>query len=224
VSSNVQKTPFVSTLNRFAEGKTSDAGQIDGKALPASVVAVNGSIVTVKFEIQDPTFTLPSVTVPVFGPEYVRYPIQAATASAPGTFGMVVSADAYLGGMSGLGGGVAGLVQQGNLATLVFLPIGNKNWVAAPNANAVVIYGVNGNGVVLLDKITGSMASITLTSAGLAIVGNTSIQGNLTVTGAITATGNITAGFGSADQVDLLQHKHSGAGGTGTSGPPVPGS
>jgi hypothetical protein len=43
------------------------------------------------------------------------------------------------------------------------------------------------------------------------------------VTGAITATGNVTAGQGGSS-VELLGHSHSNAGGTGNSGPPVPGS
>jgi hypothetical protein len=42
--------------------------------------------------------------------------------------------------------------------------------------------------------------------------------------GAIQAAGDITAGAGGAGSVTLLSHAHSDAGGTGDSGPPVPGS
>src|ERR1700743_7474 len=123
MTDNAQKTPFQRSMNRFAEQKALSAIQITGKSLPASVVAVDGSIVTVKFEIQANTsnspFTLPNVTCPLAGPECIRYPTQS------GAKGMVVSADAYLGGMSGLGGGVASLGLQANLSALVFFPFGN---------------------------------------------------------------------------------------------------
>ena len=85
--------------------------------------------------------------MPVEGSEYIRLPIQV------GDKGWVKAADAYLGGVSGLGGGVASLVRQGNLAALVFAPIGNTNFATVSNANAVTIYGVNGNGVTIYSDI-----------------------------------------------------------------------
>lgn len=209
---NVQKTPLTKSLNQFAKAKIQDAIQTTGRALPCSVVSVTGAIVKVKFEVQS-GFTLPQVTVPLFGPEYIRYPIQ------PGDKGVVFAADAYLGGMSGLGGGVADLTPRNNLAALVFFPIGNKNW-SVVDPQSVTVYGPNG--VVIRDM--GSAVTLTLTPGGIAIKGNVSINGNLSVTGAITATGNITAGAGGAGAVDLLGHKHSASGGTGVGGPPVPGS
>ena len=62
---------------------------------------------------------------------------------------------------------------------------------------------------------------IVMTSSGIDIVGNISITGNCAVTGAITVTGNITAGYGTADQVDLLNHTHGGvsSGGSQTLAP-----
>lgn len=220
MSGNQQKIPFVSALSRFAENKIDDGNQLLGKSLPCSIKAVvSSSVVTVKFEVQntDPLGqTLPPVTVPVFGPEYIRYPFQV------GDKGIVISADAYIGGVSGLGGGVATLVQQGNLATLVFLPIGNKAWAPTTSPTATVLYGVNGGGVTLLSDIMGQDVSVTLTDSGVAIVGDVTLQGDLAVTGNVTATGNITAGQGTADQVDLLQHFHKL--GTANTTPPVPGS
>ena len=140
------------------------------------------------------------MTVPVEGSEYIRLPIQV------GDKGWVKAADAYLGGVSGLGGGVASLVRQGNLAALVFAPIGNTNFATVSNANAVTIYGVNGNGVTIYSDIKakavsivltntnvvisiGTAVSMTLNNSGVQIVGNTSIQGNLSVNGNITVTG-----------------------------------
>lgn len=136
-----QKTPLAASLNRLSERKINDAMQLVGKALPASVVAVTGSIVTVKFEV-DSNFNLPQVTLPLFGPEYIRYPIQE------GDKGFVVPCDVFLGGMSGLGSGIAALQQAANLSSLVFFPIGNTDW-SDVDPNAVTIYGPNG--VVLRD-------------------------------------------------------------------------
>ena len=167
------RTPLAPALNEFASKAINDAFQLTGKGLPCSVVSVSGAIVTVKFEINS-AFTLPNVTMPLFGPEYIRYPIQK------GDKGTVVPFDAYLGGMSGLGGGVADLTQRANLSTLVFLPIGNKLWTSV-DPNAVTIYGPNG--VVLRD--TGSNSIITLTPSSITIVAPSQIQ---LKTGATTMT------------------------------------
>lgn len=138
MSSNAQKTPIARSLNEFALRKAQSAIQLLGKALPASVVKVDptvGSpIVTVKFEVQSP-FTLPNVTVPLAGSEYIRLPLQ------PGAKGVVFPADTFLGAMSGLGSGTATLVQPGNLSALVFFPIGNLNWTAPDEINALELYG-----------------------------------------------------------------------------------
>src|SRR3954468_18141322 len=119
--SNAQKTPLFQSANRLAENRVGDALQRTGKALPCSVVSKSGSIVTVKFEVNS-DYSLPNVTIPMFGPIYIRYPIQ------PGDKGMVVPADARLSGVSGIGGGTADLSQPGNLTGLVFLPIANTAW------------------------------------------------------------------------------------------------
>ncbi len=217
MTSNVQKTPLVSALNRFTEGKTADADQLTGKSLPCSVkTVVSSGVVVIKFEIQQPSTdptgsTLPEVMVPVMWPEYIRYPVQA------GDKGFCVAADAYLGGVSGIGGGVASLVMQGNLAALAFQPLGNKAWKDTPDAKAVVIYGVGGRGVQLLSDLTDKTVMLVLTSDGIAITGNVTLKGNLSVTGTITATGDITAG-----QVSLETHIHEDDDqGPGVTGPPV---
>ena len=51
MSGNAIKTPFAENLPRTIRNRIADAMQIVGKALPASVVSVSGSIVTVKFEV-----------------------------------------------------------------------------------------------------------------------------------------------------------------------------
>ena len=145
MASNAQKTPFAPYQNLFAQRKVKEAIQRLGKALPCHVVAVSGSIVTVAFDVDSP-FTLPQVTMPMFGPEWIRYPTQV------GDRGITISADTYIGGPSGLGGGTADLTLRANLSMLVWLPIASKNWTPTDDVNAVVIYGPNGGILRTRDK------------------------------------------------------------------------
>lgn len=207
MASNAQKTPVVKTLNEFAAKKAIDAIAILGKALPASVVSVSGSIVTVKFEL-DVTFTLPQVTVPIATSVYRREPTQV------GDLGVVRPADVRLGGISGLGGGTANLTTPSNLGALVWEPVANANWPATDDPNAYVIYGPNGaiirdsgkNCQILLDQtkieITGKNTvkvavganSITISSSGIDIEGTLTINGTAYLahlhSGVTTGAGN----------------------------------
>lgn len=251
MSNNAQKTPLARSLNAFAEKKINDAFQRSGQALPCSVVSVEGAIITVKFEVNS-VYTLPNVTVPMFGAEYIRYPIRA------GDKGCVFPAAARLGGMSGIGGGIADLSQPANLTALVFAPISNSGWVTV-DPDAVVLYGPNG--VVLRDTDSGS--TVTLTPSGIAIEtpeleittsGNVTINcggdttvscvnlsatasdsatvtapdismvGDVSVTGGLSVTGNITTPSDVvAGVISLKLHKTSLVTvGTGIGGPPVP--
>ncbi|ENT3228532.1 hypothetical protein ACE3VA_001171 [Salmonella enterica] len=47
-----------------------------GKILPAEVVSQSGKMVTVTFLLRDIPYTLPQLTIPLFGPQYIRYPMQ----------------------------------------------------------------------------------------------------------------------------------------------------
>lgn len=153
-----RKLPIYSSLVAGARNAASRQNELNGRCMPASVVSVSGSIVTVQFEVNS-EFTLPHMTVPIWGAEYVRLPIQ------PGCKGMVISSDYYLGGMSGLGPGVATIRQNGNMSNLVFLPLGNKNW-SAVDGNALTLYGVDS--VVITDKLGGS-SSVSVTSDGVSM-------------------------------------------------------
>lgn len=223
MADNAQKTWLNLTLNRFGQKKAAEAIQLLGKALPCSVTAIPTAgvpIVTVKFEIDATPFTIPPVTVPLFGPEWVRYPI------AVGTKGVVFPADAYLGGVSGLGDGVAQLGQvPGNLSALVFFPIGNKAWAASEAPTSLVLYGPDGTIIRSEDKT----ATLKVTKddnswtppAGKPIVlnGNVIVNGNLQMSGSILAedgavyagnietSGEITAKHG-AGAVGLSSHTH----------------
>ncbi|MFL3496313.1 hypothetical protein [Citrobacter portucalensis] len=132
-----QKLNFGSSMNRFAERKVEDALQKAGKVLPVSVVKQDGNMITVAFELRDIPYVLPQVTIPLFGPQYIRYPMQ------PGDKGIVIPADTYLGGVSGQGGGIADLTPPANLSALVFLPVSNTEWEGV-DGQVVTIYGPEG--------------------------------------------------------------------------------
>lgn len=214
MTNNAQKTPFARSMHRFAEGKIADALELLGKALPCSVVSVDGAIVTVKFEVQSDVFTFPQVVMPIFGPEYVRYPIQ------PGCLGFAIPADVAISGVDGLGDDVATLVRPANLSALVFFPIGNKKWSATDDPDAVVIYGPNG--VVLRDA--GSHTKAVLTPDGLTVTGKTTIKlqvGSSSIT--ITSSGVDIEGTLTINGQAYLDHTHSGvSSGADDTGPVVP--
>lgn len=192
------KTPYGWRANELATRRAMDAIQGTGRALPASVVSGNGTFVVVKFELQS-DFTLPQVRVPVLTPEYFRAPI------AEGCKGLVISADYYLGGVSGLGGGVANTTRQSNLGALVFAPIGTTEFPAVPDGFAVV-YGPSG--VIIRDSASGTVVRVTPTGVTITLT-----SGNVTVTG-----GDVVA-----DGISLKHHRHGGVQpGSGETGEPVP--
>lgn len=171
MANNAQKTPFAISMNRFAEKKANDAIQVLGKSLPCHVVSVAGQIVTVAFDIDAPPFTLPNVTMPMGTTIYDWIPIQI------GDRGFAVPASTYMGGVSGLGGGVANLTQRANLSTLVFVPVSNNSWTApGGDANKRVVQGptgvflqdMGGKGMIEIDEGNG----ITLSFGGHSIVIN----------------------------------------------------
>lgn len=224
MGNNVQKTPIARALEQFTGRKIAGALSLEGQSLPGSITAiVSSGIVTVKFEIaatKTSPYTLSTITVPVAGPEYIRFPLQV------GCKGLLLTADAYLGGISGLGGGTADLAPRANLSALVFLPIGSTEWSASENAQAVVIYGPDG----VIIRSTDKAVSLTVTkeknewkspvSNPVTIAGNLVVKGNLLIQGDIVADdgttyagnfrtkGAITAGFGTGDAVNLQTHQH----------------
>ncbi|PNO45529.1 hypothetical protein MC52_024800 [Klebsiella michiganensis] len=153
-----QRLNFAKSMNNFAEEKIAEAMQLVGKVLPATIVRQSGKMVTVSFSLTNILFTLPQVTIPLFGPQYVRYPMQ------PGDRGIVIPADTYIGGMSGLGGGVADLTQPANLSALVYLPISHTEWQDV-DGQVVTVYGPEG--VTLRDS--GSNTTFLLKPESIAI-------------------------------------------------------
>ncbi|HBL7130416.1 TPA: hypothetical protein QIF01_002877 [Serratia marcescens] len=153
-----KKQSFAGNMHRFAEQKIADAMQMAGKVLPASVVSRAGNMVTVSFLLRDIPFMLPQVTVPLFGPQYIRYPMQ------PGDRGIVLPADTYLGGTSGQGGGTADLTPPANLSALVFLPISHTEWESV-DGQVLTLYGPEG--VTIRDA--GSKTTFLLTPESITI-------------------------------------------------------
>ena len=165
MSDNTRKTPFNYSLPKTAEAKASKMIQMLGKGLPCTVKAVNGSIITVSFNIISPPYTLYDVTIPMFGPEYIRYPTQI------GDKGIVITADFYIGASSGLGGTTGDMTKQAQLTNLVFLPISNTAW-SSVDPNAVTIYGPNGVSL----RNTSATSTLIILPAGVALVGETYIH------------------------------------------------
>lgn len=187
------KTPIARSLPRAISAGVRDGAALEGKSLPASVVEVISSgIVRVKFEVETGALTFPEIIVPVFMSEYVRLPIQI------GCKGMVIPADAYLSGVTGMGS-TPDLTQPGNLGALAFMPLGNADW-AAVDGNTLVLYGVTS--AVLMDSAGGS-SSVTVNSTGATLA-----KGSNSV--AVTASGVAINGTLTINGDAYTAHRHTG--------------
>ncbi|MEQ9902576.1 hypothetical protein [Pectobacterium aroidearum] len=227
-----QKLNFARNMNRFTEQKLEEAFQIAGKILPASIVSRSGNMVTVSFELRDTPYVFPQVTIPLFGPEYIRYPIQ------PGDKGIVIPADAYLGGVSGQGGGVADLTPPANLSALVFLPISNTEWDGV-DGQVLTMYGPEGvtirdagsNTTFLLTpqsitiatpdsfRVTVGGTVLTLTQGGWSLTGQ---SGRIQDAAASTSPRIMQEGWQQLIQW-LNSHQHSNGNGGSNTGSPTSG-
>lgn len=188
-----QKKPVSRTLSVFSQQKALDEIAKRGQALPGHVIAISGAIVTVNFDVVG--VTLPQVVMPLFGPEYIRYPIKV------GDKGVAFPASVYMGGVSGLGGGIADTTLRGNLSTLVWFPCGNTSW-SAVDPQAVTLYGPHG--VVLQD-------SPTVTASVVAGQSNVTINANSTITLQVGTHAIVINSSGiTIDGKQFLTHHHSG--------------
>ena len=200
-----QKTPFAVSISNYVQSQLEKNRQSFGWQLPCRVIAVDGAIVTVNFEIDTGgQYTFPPVTCPIAQSTYVRLPVQI------GDLGMCISADARLGGVTGLGikGALAPLGLPFNLGALVYVPLGATDW-SSVDPNAVNINAPNG--AVIRDD--GNNCVITLTPTGVTVVrGSTQViindtgitmYGNLLVHGSITGDNgfHITGGTGATMQI-----------------------
>lgn len=164
--SNYSKMWLQSSLNRGAVARAAEAIEIMGEGLPCRVTAISGSIVTVAFEVDQPPWSLSTVTIPKAESNWIRSPTQV------GDKGVAVPGGAFLGAISGFGGGTATLALQGNLSNLYFLPIASTAFTPPPDQNKALIQGPAGvvaqtsDGNVVL---TLSASGLTLTIGGVAV-------------------------------------------------------
>lgn len=198
MAGDAQKTWLQNSLNRFGQKKAAEAIQQLGRSLPCSVAAIPTAgipVVTVKFELKSVPFTIPNVTVPVFGFEYIRFPIQV------GCKGAVFPLDVMIDNISGMSDAVPDLsTLPANLSALVFMPIGNAKWTASDTPNKLVLYGPEG---VVIRTISGDVKTtwsddgvvIDIPAGKKATVnGDTEINGQLKVNGNLIVTGNMEIG------------------------------
>ena len=163
------KKQLARSINAVGEARSADSHQAAGKRLPCHVVAVTSPwIVTIAFDVDMSPFTPPKITVPVAASPYIALPIQV------GDRGYCQTSDVRLGGSSGLGSGMPGLDQPGNLAALVFHWLGNTAFTSE-DPQAVVIAGPNG---VVVKTADGSV-KIVISAAGVFITGPLTINGQV---------------------------------------------
>lgn len=190
---NYGKLWLQKTTNQLAVTRAQQAIKSLGRALPCRVTAVSGAIVTVAFEVNAAPWNLPQISIPKAESPWIRMPTQV------GDKGVTMPADVYLGGVSGLGGGVASMLQRGNLSALVFVPVSNSG--SGPiDQNAAQIQGPNG---AIIRTTTGTTSSIVTNDSGTTITFGTT---TLTVNAAgITLTvGGQTFTWGETEAVSTL--------------------
>ena len=234
------KNPQYTTIPSAIQKRVVDAIQLEGKSLSCHVTAINGALITVQFDLND-IYTLPQITVPLFGPEYIRYPIKV------GDLGFCQAVDVSVSYTSGQGGGPPNLSDPASLEALYFMPMGNENWVAV-DPRQVTVYAPNG--VLIRDttsaaqinlhpgdiKITLGDSTWEMTASGVTVTTDTYtvnapmiiLNGNLTqgtesggypatLQGPITVIHDVVAGGKS-----LITHIHGGVQtGSGDTGEPV---
>jgi len=201
-----KRLPLQYSMGKLIDKKINSALQNNGEILPCSVVEIDGAIVTVSFQSQlPPNFpglsSLPQVQMPLAGAEYIRYPIKV------GDKGLAMSANVSIGIISGLGNQSNGLIEPGNLSSMVFFPIGNVDW-ADFDPQSLTLYASATGALIKISPNT-----ITLSIGGTSLIvasSGVTINGNLTVTGTVTGQGT-----------NLHTHTHGGVqtGGSNTGAP-----
>ncbi len=217
MSSISTKKPLSLSLPRVLRGAATSEAMQQGQEWPCSVVAVDGAIVTVSFEVESDQ-TLPQVTCPIAESAYVRLPIQV------GDKGYLSAASTRLGGVTGLGSGLAPTSLPMNLGGLVFVPLGNKAWETIdPNAvvinapNGAVLRDIAGHSVVTIDtnqvKVVQAGVTVEITDGNVTITapnnvtinvptatinGDLQVAGDVSVTGMLDVSGEISSSTGIA--------------------------
>jgi len=204
------KKPLNTSLPRAMRERILDGKFIDGQEWPCTVVSVAGAIVTITFNVAS-EFTLPQVICPIAESRYVRLPIRA------GDQGVAMAATARLGGVTGLGAGLAPISEPSNLGGLVFVPLGNKAW-STIDPDAVVIQAPNGSKIltdngaseIIVDtnqvKITQGDVTVEITGGVVTVTADhvvvnatdSTFNGDVIVNGDATISGNLSVGVNAA--------------------------
>lgn len=136
-----QKIPTTRSAPAFVKQRVLDEIKKRGYALPCHLVAVNGPLVTVAFDLAD--INLPQVTIPTYGSQYQRQPYQRGDGGF--TFPLAVDISAA----AGLGTGLPTMDVPANLSSLYWLPGSSADFSPAEDPNAHILIGPNG--VILRD-------------------------------------------------------------------------
>jgi hypothetical protein len=213
MANNAQKTPLARSLHELGDIKSQDWLQRLPQRMPATVVAVDGPLITVSLSGNWGAFPIPTITIPKDESQWAREPTQV------GDKGYINGIDYYIGGQSGQGGGNADLLPRANLTNATFQPISQKS-LPVVDYNAYTISGPNG--VVLEDKE--KQCVFTLTPTGIAVTAPEQIV--FTVAG-LTFTFNgqgltLSSGDVIIGSITLTTHLHKSVQpGNGESGEPV---
>lgn len=140
MANNAQKQFFARQLHQFGDDKVQTWVFQQQKALPCTVESISGALVKVSFQVNWAPFTLPKVLMAKAQSAWSREPTQV------GDKGLAVPCDIYLGGQTGLGGGVADGFYRGNLSCLIFQPVSNKNF---SNLDPNIHYIIGPGGAIL---------------------------------------------------------------------------
>lgn len=165
------KVPFNVSLNQFGQQLSYDYSKWIGQALPCHVVAREGAIVTVAFDVQPQAgITIPQTKIPILESQYVKLPIKI------GDRGVTLPVMASIASAAGLGGEAAPFLNSTfNLSSLVFVPIGNSGW-SNPDGTATIVTSQDGSSVVTVKDSGITMAkgssTISITSSGIQINGS----------------------------------------------------
>jgi len=183
-----RKQPLVPNLLGAVDWRVKTAMAQQGHKLPCQVVSFQNNVVTVQFQMnQNCPLSLPNITIPIIGPEYIRYPIQV------GDIGFTISADVSLGYASQIDGSQTppNFSNYGNLSSvLVFVPISSVKWSASEDPSSVLIYGPNG--VVLRDAQKKATVTINKDSGITLKYGSNKVvvdSSGITITGTLTING-----------------------------------
>ena len=191
-----QKIPLATSLSKLLESTELINSESAGYILPCYVIAVEGNIVTVNFDVlPTPTTVFPPVTMSIAQSKYVQLPVQI------GDVGLAVSASVRLGGVNGLGTlSPAPFVAPSNLGAMVFLPISSALWTPKLDPLSLLLQGLNGVTIQDMEGLTKAILTpegllvnaqtsitfqvgvntITINATGIEIVGDLSVTGTIT--------------------------------------------